>query len=141
MSDRTALLINCSQEELRRMRDFAELEHRTLSGYVLNIVMRTVAFEENLFTSLPGFQKSNAVLTWQATRPAGPRATMLLRCSTDEATRIRAAAKRRRATMSGFVLHALRRSWLVSKGFPASEGHPFAIVPPPVSGSYSEEAE
>jgi len=123
------------------MRDFAALEHRTLSGYVLNIVMRTVTFEENLFTSLPRFQQTNPLLPWQPTRSAEPRATMLLRCSTDEATRIRAAAKRRRATISGFVLHTLRRSWLVTKGFPESQGHPFPIVPPPVSGSYSEEAE
>jgi uncharacterized protein (DUF1778 family) len=141
MSDRTALLINCSQEELCHVRDFAELEHRTLSGYVLNIVMRAVAFEEKLFTSLPKLHEANPLLGWQLARPAGRRTTMLLRCSTAEATRIRAAAKRRRVTISGFVLHALRRSWMISKGLSKSQGLPFPTMSVPVSGSYSEEAE
>jgi hypothetical protein len=141
MPDRTALLINCSQRELEQMRAYAEAEHRTLSGYVLNIVMRTVKFDETLFASLNRFAESNPFTVPQMPRPAGPRATALLRCSIAEATRIRAAAKRRNTTISAFVLHALQRSWLVTKGLADSQGHPFLIVPPPVSGSFTEEAE
>jgi uncharacterized protein (DUF1778 family) len=140
MPDRTALLINCSQKELEQMRAYAEAEHRTLSGYVLNIVMRTVTFDENLFATLNRFADVTP-LPWQAARPAGPRATMLLRCSIAESTRIRAAAKRRKTNISAFVLHGLQRSWSVTKGLANSPGQPFPIVPPPVSGSYSEEAE
>lgn len=122
------------------MRTYAEVQHRTLSGYVLNIVMRTVMFEETLFALLNRFAEATAV-TGQPVRPAGPRATMLLRCSVAEATHIRAAAKRRKTTISAFVLHALQRSWSVTKGLANSPGQPFPIVPPPVSGSFSEEAE
>lgn len=139
MPDRTALLINCSEQELEQMRASAEAEHRTLSGYVLNILMRTVTFEETLFASLNRFAESKP--TTRPSRPAGPRATMLLRCSIAEATRIRAAAKRRKTTISAFVLQTLQRSWLVTKGLADSQGHPFLIVPPPVSGSFTEEAE
>jgi uncharacterized protein (DUF1778 family) len=141
MPDRSALLINCSQLELEQMRAYAEAQHRTLSGYVLNIVMRTVTFEETLFASLNRFAESNPLTNPQPSRPAGPRATMLLRCSIAEAKRIRAAAKRRKTTISAFVLHALQRSWLVTKGLADSQGHPFPVVSPPVSGSFTEEAE
>jgi hypothetical protein len=123
------------------MRAFAEAQHRTLSGYVLNIVMRTVSFEEALFSSLNRFAETAPLPRPQPTRPAGPRATMLLRCSIPEATRIRAAAKRRKVSISAFVLHTLQRSWSVTKELAVSQGQPFPIVPTPVSGTYTEEAE
>lgn len=141
MTDRTALLINCSQQELEQMRAYAEAEHRTLSGYVLNIVMRTVTFDESLFASLNRFAESAPFTVPQMPRPTGPRATMLLRCSIPEATRIRGAAKRRKITISAFILHAVRRSWSITKALANSPGQPFSIVPPPVSGTHSEEAE
>jgi len=109
---RTAVLINCSKKEADKIRDHSKLERRTVSGYVLNIVMRAVAFDEGLFAKLsmlpelaPGF----------ASRPPGRRTTMLLHCSIVEAGRLRAAAKRRDITISGFVLRTLRRSWNVQE--------------------------
>jgi hypothetical protein len=74
--------------------------------------MRAVAFDEGLFAKIsmlpelaPGF----------ASRPPGRRTTMLLHCSIVEASRLRAAAKRRDITISGFVLRTLRRSWNVQE--------------------------
>lgn len=134
MPGRTALLINCSQQELEKMRACAEVQHRTLSGYVLNIVMRTVVVEENLFVSLKGLAEATPV-TWQPVRPAGPRTTMLLRCSIAEATRIRAASKRRKTTISAFVLHTLQRSWSVIKRLADSPGHPSQLFPRPSQGT------
>jgi len=122
------------------MHAYSEVHHRALSGSVLNIVMRTVGFEETLFASRNRFAEATPV-TWQPVRPAGPRATMLLRCSIAEATCIRTSAKRRKTTISAFVLHALQRSWSVTKGLADCQEHPFPIVRPPVSGSYREEAE
>ena len=49
-----------------------------------------------------------------SSRPRGPRTTMLLSCSSEEAHRIREAARRKETTISGVVLHALRLSWVVS---------------------------
>src|SRR5215831_8570021 len=43
--------------------------------------------------------------------PPSNRTTMLIRCSKEEAQRIRAGAKRRSTTISHFVLHALAVSW------------------------------
>jgi uncharacterized protein (DUF1778 family) len=37
--ERTALLIRCSKEEAEKIRDAAERERRTLSGYVLNTIL------------------------------------------------------------------------------------------------------
>ena len=141
MPERTALLINCSQQELELMRSYAEVEHRTLSGYVLNIVMRTVSFDETLFASLNRFAELAPLTPPQPHRPSGPRATTLLRCSVAEATRIRAAAKRRKTTISAYILHTLQRSWSVTKGLNDFPRYPFPSVPPPISGNFTEEAE
>jgi uncharacterized protein (DUF1778 family) len=50
-----------------------------------------------------------------AERPAGPRTTLLLRCSAEQAQRIKAAAKRRSTTISFFVLHVLATSWHIQR--------------------------
>jgi uncharacterized protein (DUF1778 family) len=84
---RAALLIHCSAEEAKIIRERATQQRRTVSGYVLNVMMRVIR------------------------RPVGPKTTMLLRCSAQESTRIRVAAKRRGATISAFVLRTLRSSW------------------------------
>ena len=40
---RTALLIHCSEEEARQIREAAHFERRTISGYVLHAVMNRIA--------------------------------------------------------------------------------------------------
>lgn len=40
---RTALLIHCSDEEARQIREAARRERRTISGYVLHAVMNRLA--------------------------------------------------------------------------------------------------
>jgi hypothetical protein len=115
MGYRTALLINCSTAEATTIRNRSELQRRSVSGYVLNIVMRAVSFEETLSNKIDNLRLPQLPLHRPA-RLTGPRTTLLLRCSLDEARRIRSAAKRRGSTISGFVLHSLRRSWNVSDG-------------------------
>ena len=51
---RTALLIRCSEKEASQIREGAELERRTLSGYVLRAVMNRLATQEKL-RQLPRF--------------------------------------------------------------------------------------
>ncbi len=40
---RTALLVRCTEEEARQIRQAAHLERRTTSGYVLHAVMNRIA--------------------------------------------------------------------------------------------------
>lgn len=110
MTDRTVLFVRCSLEEAETIRNEAELERRTMSSYVLNIVLRSLYLEELLPSRRSprelGIGSNNTRI-----RLPGPRTAVLIRCSVDEASRIRAAAQRRETTISGFILHALRRSW------------------------------
>jgi uncharacterized protein (DUF1778 family) len=113
MSERTALLINCAETQARTIREQAELQRRSVSGYVLHIVMRAIGFERSLVARLPRRLKS---IRSSASRPAAPRTTILVRCSVEEAKQIRTAAKRRDETISGFVLRTLARSWKATSG-------------------------
>lgn len=110
MPNRTALLICCSVVEAARIRNKAGLERRTVGNYVLNIVMRAVVLEGNLVTALSASRQSNRSRSVRI-QPPRPRTAMLLRCSIIEARKIRSAAKRQQMSLSGFVLHCIRRSW------------------------------
>jgi|SRR5215831_15743267 len=109
MADRTALIISCTREQAATIHQRADLERRTLSGYVLRILMRWLDLEERLI----GIQQETGrpLTAYQPVRFPGPKTTMLLRCSKEEAHRIRVGAKRRGTTISWFVLHSLALSW------------------------------
>lgn len=117
MAQRTALLIRCSVEEARKIRAEAELETRTVSGYVLNIMARALRIDDKLAAIIHD-SNLNRTLARLPLRVPGPRTAILVRCSMDEAKKIRAAAARRDATISGFVLHSLRSAWRVAAGRP-----------------------
>jgi len=52
-SDRTALLIRCSKEEAEKIRAAAKRERRTLSGYVLHVILNRITIQEKLGATLP----------------------------------------------------------------------------------------
>jgi hypothetical protein len=108
---RTALLISCSEEEATKIRTRAEYDFRGVSAYILNIVLRAVELDEKL---LGQFQ--TLVPLPSRIQVPGRRTAVLVRCSDEQASRIRAAAKRRHTTISGFVLNCLNRSWGVALG-------------------------
>lgn len=113
MLRRTALLIRCSTGEATTIRDQARTERRTISSYLLNIVVRSVEIEERIegmWVTSPAFRKMTAEAFRDLPRPLRPRTAVLVRCSMEEASRIRAAARRKRITISGYVLHCFRRS-------------------------------
>ena len=119
MRERSALLICCSVGEAKKIRREAEFERRTVAGYVLNVLSRALKLEERLFAQLSGgFQRLNRVLARTQIRPPGKRTAILIRCSVAEADQVRLAAKRRDMTISGFVLHCLKRNWDVNRGKP-----------------------
>jgi hypothetical protein len=47
-TERTALLIRCSREEADKIRKAAKRERRTVSGYVLNAVLRRIVYLEHI---------------------------------------------------------------------------------------------
>ena len=106
---RTALLIRCSNEQACSVRVYAEKERRTISGYVLNIVMRAVQLEERLQERLTHYAAMNRVLSRRSFRPPGPRTAILIRCTIEEANLVRNTARRREMSVSGFVLQALQK--------------------------------
>ena len=114
MHHRTALLIRCSVEEAAIIREQAKLERRTIGSYVLNIVSRALRFEESLFSN-SRYLELHRRFYGAPTRPPGPRTAVLVRCSIEEASQIREAAERRSATISGYVLYSLSRSWIVKE--------------------------
>jgi hypothetical protein len=107
---RTSLLINCSRKEAEQVRKRAERQRRTVSGYVINIVVRAIEFSDALVSSLgrsPFFQLPKG----KQVKGVAPRTTLHIYCTTADAQRIRAAASQRKMTISGFALSCLRRSW------------------------------
>jgi uncharacterized protein (DUF1778 family) len=110
MGKRAALLICCSRQEAAKMRECARIEHRNLSSYILSVLLLSIDFEEALYSR---YQRLTDLLTLRTRkiRDASARTTVLLRCSQEEAKRIRVAAQRRDATISGFTLYILQRSW------------------------------
>ena len=122
MGDRAALLIRCSKEEAQLIRRNASAEHRTESGYILNILAKALRFEDRLFASLSSFQQLNQTLVRKPVRIPGPKTTMLVRCSREEARLIRRAAKRRDITINAFVTDALRRAWNILGHRPTPPG-------------------
>lgn len=89
------------------IRQRAEAQRRTISGYVLNIVMRAVRMDEQFF------QHHQRIGADSGKHARGSRTTMLIRCLQEEAGRIRVCAERRDTNISAFVLHALHRAWTV----------------------------
>jgi len=100
------------------MRVNARAQRRTLSGYVLNIVVRTVELQEQMYAN---FERVREVGSGAKPRP---RTTVLVRCSNSEAKRIRRAAQLSAMTISGYVLRALHRSWDVARTMPVLPPHP-----------------
>ena len=114
MSDRDAILIGCLKEDATQIRERAKLDRRNVSSYALSIVMRCVEFEERLFQKLSRFDELNRAIARRAILRTGPKTTLMIRCSKEDAKRIRTAAGRRQMSISAFVRQCLRRSWSVS---------------------------
>ena len=127
--DRTALLIRCTVEEAARIRTEAQLQRRTISGYVLHVTSRAVDIEDRLFAKLNRFDGMNRVASRRILIQPGPRTAILVRCTTDEAGRVRSAALRRDIPINAFVLQALKRWWTAEESATASLNKPVAPVP------------
>jgi uncharacterized protein (DUF1778 family) len=106
---RTALLIRCQPGEADRIRVEARRERRTISSYVLNIVVKAVAADDRLFQD--DHYRANASLSRRSPIVLGQRTAILVRCDVIEAERIREAARRRQMRINAFILQALKNAW------------------------------
>jgi hypothetical protein len=106
---RTALLIRCNVHEHDRIRAESRKARRTISGYVLHEVLKAVTVDDQIFSKL----KYNRPLE-QPRRPSpsvSPRTAILVRCSVEEAERVRQAANRRSIPINAFALGVLKMIW------------------------------
>ena len=113
MANRTALLIRCSKHEADEIRERAKTGRQTISGFVLSIVTRALDFEESLEARIsvsPSFRTISRAFYTNQERKVRPRTAILVRCSIEEAERIRAGAHRRGVMIADYVLHCVRRA-------------------------------
>jgi hypothetical protein len=54
---RSVLMISCSKEEARTIRGKAEFQRRTISGYVLKIVLKAIQLDERLYETIAGLRR------------------------------------------------------------------------------------
>ena len=116
---RTALLIRCSTTEAEKIRAEAEKQHRTISGYVLQVMSRAVEFEERLYSNLTAYRLYNPIISRRRLIDVEPRTAILVRCDVEQADRIREAARRRVVPINAFVLQSLKRAWDVQTAPPS----------------------
>lgn len=130
--ERTALLIRCTTDEASRIRMEAEKQRRTISGYVLQILVRQIEIEDRLFAKITDYRFMNQIATRKVLIPPGPRTAILVRCGTSEADRIREAARRRDVPINVFVLQALKRAWTVETNLQPAPRATVPAPPPPL---------
>lgn len=108
---RTALLIRCSKEEAGMVRAQAAAERRSISACIVNILERRMRIDEQYSRGITQSFLENQAREFRLTHRIYNRTTMLLRCSVEEAQRIRIAASNRHMSISEFVAFSLWRHW------------------------------
>ncbi|HXU47820.1 MAG TPA: hypothetical protein VN727_02140 [Candidatus Binatia bacterium] len=102
---RTSLLIRCSPQDAQTIHAEALAQHRSVSGYLLNVLERSIWIEER---SQVGLSYTIKIAPPDASEG---RTAIHLRCTVEQADGIRKAAKRRLSSISSFVVFSLRRQW------------------------------
>ena len=109
MSYRAAILISCLKDEADYIREQARADGRSISNYMLKVLLRWVESEERLYMDLSGYGQERSFAR-QVLLPKGPRTVILLRCSAEEGERIRRAAGRRAMQISKYIRWCFART-------------------------------
>lgn len=109
--ERTSLSIRLSHNDAVSIRKLATVNHCSVKDYVLASVRMQVPFDDRLYKAGRKLGVSDALHTHWHAPIVGRRAVLHLRCSEVEASRIRRAARRRRTTISEYVVGCLNGSW------------------------------
>ena len=107
-SERASIIFRCSPEQAAKVRHLAATNRRTVAGYLLSVLDRNLTLEERYHE---GYTPYMAAQSREFRAPFGPRTAIHLRCSSEEANRIRRAATRRQMSISRFIIFSLERSW------------------------------
>lgn len=102
---RTSLIIRCRREDAQTIYREAAAQRRNVSGYLLHVMERSLWVEK---ISLLGLTQIPGATIFEN---LGARTAIHLRCTAEEANRIREAAKRRLLSISKFVVFSLHRQW------------------------------
>lgn len=102
---RTSLLVRCSRDEAQKIHVEAMAQHRNVSGYLLFVLERSLWIEDRFVTGASYVKQMPVIGTPES------RTAIHLRCSAEQADRIRRAAKRRLLSISDFVVFSLQRHW------------------------------
>jgi predicted HicB family RNase H-like nuclease len=113
MGLRTSFLLRCSDSAAETIREKAKQSRRSISGYVLGVLDRSLHMEEILAARTARPNEVAGTSGRVLVRETGAETAILVRCTAAEADRVRAAAKRRDMSISAFVMNCLRRSWNV----------------------------
>ena len=105
---RTALLIRCDIDEAQEIRIKAARQRRTISAYVLQVLLRKIQVEGSLESRRA---EVDGLLTSRRPTSGTPRTAVLVRCDSEEAQRIRESARGRGVPINAFVLHTLKQTW------------------------------
>lgn len=116
MNPRTAFLLRCSNPAAETIREKARQSRRSISGYVLGVLDRSLHMEEILSGRTARPNDFAGASGRAPVRESGAETAILVRCTDAEADRVRAAARRRDMSISAFVMHCLRRGWSVETG-------------------------
>lgn len=114
--DRASIIFRCSPEYAAKIRHLAALNRRTVAGYLLSILDRSLSLDEKYHD---GYTPLMIAQGRDLRAPLGIRTAIHLRCSTEEANRIRRASARRQMSISRFIVFSLERSWRATEGAPA----------------------
>jgi uncharacterized protein (DUF1778 family) len=105
---RTSLILRCSQEHADKIRQHAAAEHRHVAGYILRLLEGNLRIEE---TYDDRFTLAMVRETLEERTRAANQTAIHVRCTTEQAARIRKAAARRELSISKFIVFAIERSW------------------------------
>jgi hypothetical protein len=112
---RASLLINLSKKEATEIRARARADMRTVSGYVIFVLVKCMKTSDALINYLrmvPSFRLDHT----KKAKVLGPRTTIHIYCSAEQADQIRAAATLRKIPMNQFVLSCLHFYWNTEDG-------------------------
>jgi uncharacterized protein (DUF1778 family) len=104
-SSRASIIVRCSFEQAAKIRHFAAVGRRTVAGYMLSILERNLTIDETFHAY------TQAMIAHRQIGGLGQRTAIHLRCSSEEADRIRRAAAAGKMSLSLFVVFVLERSW------------------------------
>jgi len=110
---RTSLLIRLSHEDAARIRKGAAAEYRSLSGYLLYVLARSCQIEDKVVVGKVSgsllAKQARATIGWQDRKN---RTAIHLRCTVEQAARIREYAAKRQLSIGDFVVFSFRRLWI-----------------------------